>query len=653
MHTSSKKSLVAGSLATLTGVIIAACAADSSDGLNQDGHGANGGSGNQGGANSGSGANSNGGIVIVGGSQGNGGVVVSTGGSVSVDPTDKGPSNIDGCTGTDGATLQALQSGSTSAGGMRWLYPYDGTVFPRGLLSPVLQWDGGAADVVFVRLTSKDFTYQGCFGPVSAPLQVAIPQDVWDGAGAWSQGVSDPVTLELTTMSGGSVVGTIKETLTFALATLKGAIYYNTYTSLLAGSGAVLKITPGNPDPTLLLSVAGGNPLTGPCVSCHSLSADGMTMTANRHDYNPLVQGQDKYISASYDVSGNSATLTFDRIAEAGFAGVYKDGSIAVTNGPPGDSTLYSAFFPAGAGSIPALVGPTDSKVLDLSTGQRITANGWDGVVVHAQMPMFSPDGTQIVYNDYDAGQGHSLHVADFDRGSVTFSNHHEIFRDTTRYPGWPFFTPDGSAVIFALGDRNDFVSQIPTPDGFGRQAAGHSQLYIVYLNQPGTAVALNQANGLTSSGSVYLPHNDPDREFFPTVSPVAAGGYYWLFFTSRRQFGNTWNVPVDDATSKKIWVSAISAGANSGDTSHPAFILPGQEINTGNIRAFAALEPCKEDGSSCESGTECCNGFCVDGICQPPQSCANLDDRCETAADCCNTDHRCIGGFCSEPEPR
>jgi hypothetical protein len=105
-----------------------------------------------------------------------------------------------------------------------------------------------------------------------------------------------------------------------------------------------------------------------------------------------------------------------------------------------------------------------------------------------------------------------------------------------------------------------------------------------------------------------------------------------------------------NEPTSKKIWVSAVSIGGQPGaDVSFPAFFLPGQEIESGNIRAFAALEPCKEDGQGCTSGTDCCSGFCVDGTCRPPQGCSSLDDRCETAADCCNPRHRCIGSFCAE----
>jgi len=46
-------------------------------------------------------------------------------------------------------------------------------------------------------------------------------------------------------------------------------------------------------------------------------------------------------------------------------------------------------------------------------------------------------------------------------------------------------------------------------------------------------------------------------------------------------------------------------------DPSHPAFYLPGQELESGNMRAFATLAPCRANTVSCESGADCCGGFC------------------------------------------
>ena len=329
-----------------------------------------------------------------------------------------------------------------------------------------------------------------------------------------------------------------------------------------------------------------------------------------------------------------------------------------------------SPFFPDNAGVPPAISGPPSgqttpiiSQLLDTKTGQPVAANGWTSQ--QATMPMFSPDGKHLAYNDYEKGTGHSLWVADFDYGSKTFSNARQIFNDATRYPGWPFFTPDSKQVLFVLTSRDDFASQVPdfaTPIIAPNQAAGNGYLMILDLAS-GQSVKLDLAGGI-KGGQSYLPGNDTDRDYYPTMSPIAAGGFFWAFFTSRRTFGNLQTLDVNDANSKKLWATAISIGAPPGtDPSHPAFFLPGQELGTGNMRAFAALEPCRENGQQCTAGTDCCQGFCGDiksdtgiGICgaQPPNTCAKEFDKCTKDADCCPTAANgrplsCIGGFCAQ----
>jgi hypothetical protein len=155
-------------------------------------------------------------------------------------------------------------------------------------------------------------------------------------------------------------------------------------------------------------------------------------------------------------------------------------------------------------------------------------------------------------------------------------------------------------------------------------------------------------------------------------MSPIAAGGYFWVFFTSRRTYGNivndATNLGVTDAVTKKIWVSAynIRTGDIIGDPSSPPFYLPGQEVAAGNIRAFAALEPCREEGASCETGVDCCKGHCYMGKCgppppppppppgepPPPPRCSNIDETCVTAADCCDKAAKCLRSFCGIPAP-
>ena len=73
----------------------------------------------------------------------------------------------------DDATVRSLAhpSDDGSAAGLRFLYPYDATVFPRGLLAPLVQWaspgDSVIADADAIRLhlstTSGAYSWEGTF----------------------------------------------------------------------------------------------------------------------------------------------------------------------------------------------------------------------------------------------------------------------------------------------------------------------------------------------------------------------------------------------------------------------------------------------------------------------------------------------------------
>ena len=73
----------------------------------------------------------------------------------------------------------------------------------------------------------------------------------------------------------------------------------------------------------------------------------------------------------------------------------------------------------------------------------------------------------------------------------------------------------------------------------------------------------------------------DGFKNYEPTALPVAAGGYYWVVFTSRRSYGNTIDNSDPDNTPpnvkpKKLWVAALDINGNPpGDTSHPPSTSP------------------------------------------------------------------------------
>jgi hypothetical protein len=362
-------------------------------------------------------------------------------------------------------------------------------------------------------------------------------------------------------------------------------------------------------------------------------------LVAQRHQYPGGLLQSESYDLQKTPTPNPAAPLSTDKTDDWGFSAVYPDGSRLLTDGQPGQT---GGLFPAGPGDNPGMIGPTASQMFNPATGQTVAFSGLSG---HAMMPSFSPDGTKLVFNDTDNGGGHTLVVMDFNASSNAFSNAKQIFKDTNAYPGWPFFTPDSSAVIFYVGDSSNFASVHTPPNNDVAQG----DLYVVDVASS-VAHRLDGANGF-ANGASYMPYpgRDEHLNFYPTVSPVAAGGYFWVFFTSRRNYGNELVDPSDNPPSKKIWVSAINIGGKPGlDPSHPAFYLPGQEAGSGNIRAFATLSPCKQNGQGCTSGIDCCGGACNGGTCGTPQGCSQVDEKCTTSADCCKTGLQCINGFCA-----
>jgi len=265
MHSKSKKGGVIASFG-LCALVVATIAGTSCGGSKSSGFpvGANGSSS---GVNGDGGGYSEDGALCFGGScdtnSFDGSLGSVDGGNVQM-KMDAGVS-IDTCTGgtVAASTVTALEAGGPVDPAMKWLYPYDQTVFPGGLISPVLQWSAqsGGADAVLVSMKSQLFSYKGCFGKTS-PTQIPLPSAAWSGAWNQSNGSTDPVTVELTTMAGGKVSGPITEHWTFALGSLKGLIYYNTYTSpQVNNNGAVMVIKPGAATPTPVLAITGASPV--------------------------------------------------------------------------------------------------------------------------------------------------------------------------------------------------------------------------------------------------------------------------------------------------------------------------------------------------------------------------------------------------------
>jgi hypothetical protein len=527
------------------------------------------------------------------------------------------------------------------------------------MLAPTLMWEGSSAESVFLHMKSSLFEYRGCLKP-SAPGELLIPQAVWDKAGAQTLGSTDPMTIELTTMAGGVASGPIAQQLVIALATLKGSIFYNTYTSKLVGmqppQGVVLRIPPGG-QAELFIS--------NECSGCHSVSTDGSRIISQTR-----TEGGRSYALMPNTPANPPAMNGGPRTA---FGALYPDGSVYVST-----STIVSVARAEMVGR-----DSTDAALYETDTGTIVADSG---IPKGALMPMFSADGHLLVFNDYAIGNATGLALMDFDVTSRKAQNYRMVFTDMKYRPGWPFLLPDNHAVVFTRTSGMDFsgegaglAAQFPGPaQNQGQGGAGGaaalpkgpvSDLHMLDIATGKTAI-LARAMGFNSTAdaetdTTYLPFGAEElhQNYFPTMSPVGAGGYFWVFFDSVRHYGGR-------GPQRQLWGAAVEIAADGNyaiDRSHPAFYLPGQEFGTGNHRAFAALDPCKQDGNSCTSGIDCCGGFCyvpdgtpnefgmepVGSCTSTVPTCAKTGERCINTSDCCPPEpgqpaNECLAGVCT-----
>jgi hypothetical protein len=593
----------------------------------------------------------------------------------------------------DPTTLARLQGPAptppSSPQQLSWLYPYDKTVWPRGILAPLLQWQTTAkATAVSIHLSESNFDFTGTYSGV-ALVNDPIDQTAW--ARATGSNGGEPLVVELRIDDGTTTYGPITESWTVANGVLQGTVYYNSYNSAIINGGlvngeqvgAVLSIAPGATNPQLAV----GTTATA-CYVCHTVSADGSTIIMQGPGVQSMDPPTDDQTSIYSLADGGTQVVHYSDYGTANqdkptWGALYPDGTMFLANSKDGFHAYggNSDLFPTAT----ADTGP-------------ITTTGFTNVVTQAVTPAFAPDGRYVAFSFFaGAGvtgvqptAGQTLAMMQFDcgatAGSTTCTGNNYAFSSLTlldsepgKWLGWPSFLPGDQGVVYQ--------TSIKAPSG-----GGGSNLYtwngaeaqITWANVPaaGTAaqpVMLGQLNGFSAPGTSYLPASglhpvdtatgqplDTELNYEPTVNPIPTGGFNWVVFTSRRAYGN---VLAEDpfaaeqstgphAFTKKLWIAAVDANPTPGkDPSHPAFYLPGQELLAGNMRGYWAVSPCKSDGSSCSTGADCCGGFCEQGssgqlVCgqTTPKGCSQEYETCTTAADCCDPTDQCTNGRCSMP---
>jgi hypothetical protein len=347
--------------------------------------------------------------------------------------------------------------------------------------------------------------------------------------------------------------------------------------------------------------------------------------------------------------------------------------------------------------------------------------------------PVISPDGKKVAYVNGDAdvdgglaetGWRRGLSMLSLDQSTLTLSNKKRLLNNysasTTGTPlKWPFFEGDSRSLLYVETDPNEFCSadanagkctSVPT-DTYGAavctgtataqsvdtnleracfQAAYGSMSPTTRGFWPGRIFSIDTA----AASPVATRHelavldnaedpSDAGKAYQPTVLPFSAGGKRWVIFTSPRSYGNQFNQKSSSGTAtdfscgaSMLWVAALDDATANGttDPSHPAFLMPGQQIakitsspHYVNERGYLVPSPCKSTGTSCSVDEECCGSSASpstaacraplgwDPVTGPPKktcqalsgTCSNAGQSCSTSADCCNG-ASCIAYACS-----
>lgn len=421
---------------------------------------------------------------------------------------------VDDCADDNPAGLSAtrtaaLKNASASAPGQRYLYPYDGTVFPAGMGAPTLMWEGPAADAVLVSLESERLSYTGCL-PLDAQGRVTLPDDAWTSAGRLSGGARDPVRVRLSTIAGDAASGPIEQTIVIAPDATQATLYVMSYSDTLLPS--VLRLRAGRPAEALF------SPLD--CTGCHAVTADGTSALA-------YLRGTGAAFRLPKDGSAPAPLASAREGAELG--ALHPSGELYVANAHPG-----------GAGTRAYAPQVMTAALYDVATGARIANSGLPAGVM---LPAFSPSGARLVFDDYAIAGGRGLALMRFDASARVASDYALLFRDDDGYPGWASFLPNEDTVVFARGRSADYSSQRA---GFlgGPSLGSPSDLHAIDLTDQ-TVRPLARANGLPSADSTddqtYLPSGvgDLHQNYHPHVAPVASSEYAWVYFDSFRTYGN------------------------------------------------------------------------------------------------------------------
>ena len=449
-------------------------------------------------------------------------------------------------------------------------YPLDHAVAPINLASVETQWASRNNDLFHVSMASA-FVAVDVYTP---NIDAALSAADWDLVARTAAGrelkfvveglvqaaptlkyVSDPVTLDISRDA-------IDRTTIYYWASSQGSIM-----SSLFGSTA---------QPTQV---------KGDCTSCHSLSRTGTRFGYSRcvgNDCNNVFLGFMRY---------NKQTGAWEDTVDANNLGVRGSYSTFSPVGNPFPTDEQSlALVTLNNGTL-GLYDPDTGAAVPSNVGTVATQG--PGAPRSALMADWSADGGTIVYSSTpNAGQWIDLSDSAIAKMSYSHSTGEHVFGDPEFLVDAPIALPNGTFSNFffpSISPDGKLVTFNAARSAWrnGMDAKAPGQRLMLVDVQTKAVTDLTALNGGYVDSDITWPH----------WAPGGTSDYYWIVFSSQRDYGHRLTAANTAAPCvangvrqcKQIWIAGISKAklAAGGDPSAAPMWLPGQSIAADNISPF------------------------------------------------------------------
>ena len=446
-------------------------------------------------------------------------------------------------------------------------YPIDRAVSPRNIPSIEFQWTASGNDLFHLVLRSS-FAAVDVYTSDREALMTAAH---WESLVGSVAGENLSIVVEgLAQGAAGTKYASAQTTLVVTHDNIdKTAIYY-----WASSQGNIMSQTFGDPSPPALVK--------DDCTSCHSVSRNGA-----RIGYSRCVANNCGELFAGF--------LKYDPITQTWIETVNANNKAI-----RGSYTTFAPIgnpFPTDDQAV-AMVGLSNGSLAlyDPDTGAPISSNlaiATAGGTRSAMMPDWSADGKKVVYAstptpgqwiDLDGGRIATMDY-EYSGGAHNFGTPKLIVPAPIQLPGgtyqnffFPSFSPDGKLVVF--------------------NAARSAWRNFTNARTAGQRLMLTDSDGAWTSDLTAMNGGNVDLDItWAHWAPTISNDYYWIVFSSERDYGHRTTAATSPASCKQngvtqckqIWLGAVAKNKLGGmqDPSAPPMWLPGQSPLANNISPY------------------------------------------------------------------